>query len=253
MRLLPNLPAELILAAYERAGGNELEGKSDSPESSSALVANAFGWFLDRPDRLPPLPGLDGVTWPAMRVELEANVRFPWSGGRHPWLDVLVETPSHVIGLESKRYEPYRHRHVPEFSDAFSRDVWPAGMQPYLAMLAALKSQSADLWALDAAQLVKHALALSTQAKREGKKAALLYLYADPGAWPDGKEISRAGRAAHEEHLKAFSKSVQGADVQFAFTTYRQLCTGWQEACAKLAAHASAVMSEFRLDHPAAS
>ena len=88
MHLLPHLPRVLILDAYARAAGKELEGKADSPESSSALVANAFGWFLDRPQSLPPLPGLTGVTWPA-RVTLEANVRFPWRGGLHPWLDVL--------------------------------------------------------------------------------------------------------------------------------------------------------------------
>ena len=55
---LPDLPVEAILTALAAAPGNELKsGKFDSPESSSALAVNAFGWFINRPDMLPMLPG----------------------------------------------------------------------------------------------------------------------------------------------------------------------------------------------------
>ena len=55
---LPDLPVDAVLACLTRAPGNEIRsGKFDSPESSSALAANAFGWFLTRPQVLPPLPG----------------------------------------------------------------------------------------------------------------------------------------------------------------------------------------------------
>jgi len=86
--LLPGLPIDLIRAAYEAAPGDEIaSGKFLSPESSSALAANAFGLFLDRPDALPTLPGCDDLGWPATSVRLEAMVRFPWAGGRHPaWM-----------------------------------------------------------------------------------------------------------------------------------------------------------------------
>jgi hypothetical protein len=43
-----------------------------------------------------------------LREGLEYCARFPWSGGRHPWLDALAETPETIIGVESKRFEPYR-------------------------------------------------------------------------------------------------------------------------------------------------
>ena len=57
--LMPHLPADLILAQLSRSPGNEVKsGKFDSAESSSALVANGFGWFLERPAELPPLPGV---------------------------------------------------------------------------------------------------------------------------------------------------------------------------------------------------
>ena len=99
--LLAGLPVDLIRAAYEAAPGNEIEsGKFASPESSAALVANTFGFFLDRADDLPPLPGTATERWPATNVRLEAIVRLPWAGGRHPCLDVLIETPSALIGVE---------------------------------------------------------------------------------------------------------------------------------------------------------
>jgi hypothetical protein len=45
--LLPHLPIEAILAAFEKAGGDEIKsGKFESLESSAALAANTFGYFL---------------------------------------------------------------------------------------------------------------------------------------------------------------------------------------------------------------
>jgi hypothetical protein len=245
MHILPHLPRDLILDAYSKAAGKELDRKSDSPESSSALVANAFGWFLDRPTELPPLPGLEFVGWTPQRVVLEANLHFPWQGGRHPWLDVLVETPTHIVGIESKRFEPYRGPHLPSFSPAFDRDVWQPGTGPYLALLSALTSNSIDLSALDAAQLVKHALALSTQAARLGKRPALLYLYADPAKWPDGRDVSQAIRTRHADHLASFTRKVVGADVQFASATYVELLQTWLRASSDVQEHARAVMEHF--------
>ena len=82
---LSGVPGELVRAAFDRAGGNEIaSGKFASPESSAALAANGFGWFMDRPTALPAFPGTDDLDWPATRVDLEREMRFPWSGGRHP-------------------------------------------------------------------------------------------------------------------------------------------------------------------------
>src|SRR5450755_1086021 len=51
--LLDHLPKELILASYQAAGGQEvLSDKFASLESSAALVANAFGFFLNVPELL---------------------------------------------------------------------------------------------------------------------------------------------------------------------------------------------------------
>ena len=107
-RFLPGVPAAQVEAIFNAAPGNEIAiGKFDSPKSSSALAANTFGFFLNRPHDLPPLPGCDFVTWPAHSLNLEKTVNFPWRGGRHPVLDVLITTPSSLIGIESKRFEPF--------------------------------------------------------------------------------------------------------------------------------------------------
>jgi hypothetical protein len=78
------VPVGLIKAAYHAAPGNEIEGGNFcSPESSAALVANAFGLFLEHPKHLPALPGTRYCGWPAESVALDKEVRFPWAGGMH--------------------------------------------------------------------------------------------------------------------------------------------------------------------------
>ncbi|MGA0606558.1 hypothetical protein ACO2Q0_11200 [Phenylobacterium sp. VNQ135] len=93
--LLDHQAKAAILARYQVAGGQELiSGKFANPESSAALAANAFGFFAKRPQAL-SLPGLF-APGEAQRVELEVEMRFPWSGGHHPWLDVGVQTKHKV-------------------------------------------------------------------------------------------------------------------------------------------------------------
>ena len=59
-RFLPGVPGTQVEAILNAAPGNEIKsGKFDRPESSAALAANTFGYFLDRPEDLPALPGCD--------------------------------------------------------------------------------------------------------------------------------------------------------------------------------------------------
>ena len=97
---LPGVPEDHVRRRLAPAGGNEIEsGKFSSPESSAALAANAFASFVDQPSRFPPLPGTAEMG-PTQRVDVEFSARFPWSGGRHPWLDAVVLTSTHLIGVE---------------------------------------------------------------------------------------------------------------------------------------------------------
>lgn len=129
MNLLPGVPETLVLSAFGRAGGNEItSGKFASVESSAALAANGFGGFLNQPDLLPPLPDLSDLDCPATRVTVERQMRFSWFGGRHPWLDAAIETPKHLVAIESKRHEPFRGAKPAHLSPTYDRDVWGSKM-----------------------------------------------------------------------------------------------------------------------------
>lgn len=166
-------------------------------------------------------------------------MRFPWSGGRHPWLDAAVETPSSLIGIESKRFEPFRDRKNAKLSDAYWRDVWGEGMQEWCAMRDRLRANPSSYKHLDAAQLVKHAFGLSTEANRMGKNGALLYLYAEPRS---GRVIKREAFSKHREEIAEFSHAVFGSHLRFASCSWREwLSRGDQRA----QGHAKRVLERF--------
>ncbi|MGJ3258009.1 MAG: hypothetical protein ACFE0S_00260 [Rhodospirillales bacterium] len=110
--LLEYLPRDPIYVAFGAFPGNEIKsGKLLNPESSAALAANTFGFFFEQPATLPHIPGTERCGWPAVEIGIERTAPFPWwPRGRHPWLDAYVETKTHIIGVESKRYEPYRRK-----------------------------------------------------------------------------------------------------------------------------------------------
>ena len=159
-RFLPGVPREQIEEIYNAAPGKEIvSGKFDSPESSAALAANTFGFFLNRPGDLPSLPGCEDIEWSASSLGLEKKVSLPWRGGTHPILDVQVDTSSALIGIESKRFEPFRDKPEAHFSDAYWRDVWGDCMSGYQGIRDALRENGNLFRSLKADQLVKHAWA----------------------------------------------------------------------------------------------
>lgn len=240
---LPNLPESRILECLRRSPGNEIDsGKFDSPESSAALVANAFGWFLERPADLPPLPGVPAGQ--ADFVTLEAEMRFPWNGGRHPWLDVGLTTPTTLIGIESKRYEPFRPAKRSSFSDAYNRPEWGGNMKRYTELRLDISSGTAQFGALDAVQLIKHAYGIRTRAMKSARGAVLVYLYAEPAAWQSGKLVDTARIALHQTEIATFRKAVAGDDVVFTPLRWSDLLDQWSRV-PNLAAHAAAVRQRF--------
>jgi len=244
--LLPHLPCAQIEAIYRTAPGDEIgTGKFENPESSAVLVANAFGFFLDCPDIFPGLPHLEDVRWPASELSLERQIRFPWAGGRHPCLDVVIRTPDSLIGIESKRYEPNRPKQRKRHSAAYWRDVWGSRMRGYIQALELAESRLNVFPRLDAAQLVKHAVALRTQIHRaedRGRKGFLYYLYADPSTWPDGSPVSSDMRNQHQADIQRFSELVADCEVGFIAATYSEVLESWlRSEHAGVAAHATAV------------
>lgn len=247
--LLSHLPMPEVLARYRRAKGNEIaSGKFSSPESSAALAANTFGYFLTRPSDMSPLPGWTD-DWNVKSVLLEAEVRFPWRGGLHPWLDAVIETDKHFVGVESKRYEPFRpHRNdgKPPFSAAYGRPVWGQRMQPYEWLRDGLAKQRSLFEHLDAVQLVKHAFGLRTQGHARGKAPVLAYAYAEPTAWPlpGGKAIPALDRAHHAEEVRWFARMAAGAEVRFIAFTYRDLLDAFAASALKDVREHGAIIRE---------
>ncbi|WP_148663242.1 PGN_0703 family putative restriction endonuclease [Sphingobium indicum] len=240
---LPGVPADLVRLSLDRAGGNELaSGKFASPESSAALAANGFGWFIERPNLLPAFPGLDDIEWPPASVEIERKMRFPWQGGRHPWLDAAVVTETHLIGVESKRYEPFRDRKQAVLAQAYDRDVWGEAMEPWLAIRDSLRGNPRSYRYLDAAQLVKHAFGLSTEAKRVSRSPILLYLYAEP------ERVPASACSEHRAEIDRFSAAVRGARVRFAATSWAEWLARFvgPEATPAVSAHAQALRLKFQ-------
>ncbi|MBX7492057.1 hypothetical protein K3163_02405 [Qipengyuania sp. 1NDW9] len=241
---LPGVPVERCLAALAASDGNEVaSGKLASPESSAALAVNAFGWFIERPDELPALPGLEWVDWPATRVDVERQMRFPWRGGRHPWLDAAIETETYLIGVESKRYEPFRDTKQPSFSDAYERHDWGQGMWKYDLIRRGISVGSINFRYLDVAQLIKHAYGLRTEAGRLGLKPVLFYIFAEPTE-RNGREISAGAHDLHRNELFIFQSELQtaGQDVLFAACSYREWFETWQGEAKD---HASRLVSRF--------
>lgn len=236
---LPGVPEDRLRAIYSGAAGNEIaSGKFASPQSSAALAANGFGWFIDRPADCPLFPSIADLAGPVREVAVELEVRLPWRGGRHPWLDAVLWTDSHVIGVESKRHEPFRDAKVAELSDAYDREVWGEGMEGWCAMRDLLRAQPKRYRFLDAAQLVKHALGLASEKSRSGLAPVLLYLYAEPQDAAYGSDVF----LAHRREIEDFHAIVAGTRVRFAACSWR--C--WLACFAGDAAeHARAVEEAF--------
>jgi hypothetical protein len=251
--LIPGLPVDLIHSIYADAPGNELaSGKFGSPESSSALVANTFGLFLNRPADLPEFRLGRDMGWPATSVRLEAVVRFPWAGGRHPCLDVLIQSPTALIGVESKRYEPFRAKATPELSDAYWRPVWGNEMTGFARVRDRFRDGTCHFRRLDAAQLIKHAFGLRTAVHRAAvppaTKAVLLYVHAEPTCWPDGRSVPAADIELHRCEVEQFADLVAGDEVSFRVTTYRELLATWHNSpVAAVREHAATVRGRFDL------
>jgi len=241
--LMDGLPKMAIIAAYASAPGGEL-ARLGSPRSSAALVANAFGFFLETPGRLGlPRPAI--APGAARSVALEVEMRFPWPGGTHPWMDVAIETADLLIGIEAKRFEPFDERQPPRFSKAYDRKVWGDAMGPYEAMRDQLRA-GRPFRRLDASQLVKHAFGLSHEARQRGRKPVLLYLYAEPATFPGGPPIASQEHARHRAELAGFAADVtdRACEVAFESLTWGELLAHWA-ADPGLAAHAGAIAERF--------
>lgn len=240
--LLPGLDAETVLAALRRRPGNEVDsGRFASPDSAQALTANAFGWYLDRPALLPPLPMV-----PMGRpdtVELSVEMRLPWTGVRQPWLDVAITSATTLVGVVATRYDPFRPARASRFAEPYDSRDWD-GMARFAALRRALTEGRRSFRQLDAVALVKAAHALRTQGEKRARGAVLVYLHAAPANWASGKPVAPEGVARHQAEVADFARAVKGDAVSFVPLRWSDLLAQWSGVPA-LAAHAAAIQSRF--------
>ena len=126
-----------------------------------------------------------------------------------------------------RRYEPFRAKAASFLSDAYRRPIWGEATAGYRRVLDGLREGSSRFVRLDAAQLVKHGFGLRTAVHHKkqfsGKLPVLLYLYAEPERWPDGRPIPRADIEAHRVEIRKFAEAVAGDEVVFQACSYREL------------------------------
>jgi hypothetical protein len=122
-------------------------------------------------------------------------------------------------------------------------------MRRYEELCESLLRGSSTFMHLDAAQLMKHAFALRTAVQigsRAGKRAVLLYLFAEPKAWPNGRAIPEDDVARHRSEISAFAEKVEGDEINFVSCSYGELLACWDASDDEgLKQHASKVRERY--------
>ena len=201
-------------ADFSKGAGSELARNMRALHSSSALVANYFDFWTNR-DKGPLLAAL-GVD--EERVEsLRFERRFPTGlRGTPPHADVtLALAVGRVVAIESKFTEhlSLSRRGRNNFAPAYfpwSNRLWTrAGLPKCQELAEALEAEDVRYHALDACQLLKHALGLATVL---GDRFSLYYLFYD----------SHGDRSnQHKEELRSFASHV-AEEIRFTPVTYQQ-------------------------------
>jgi len=117
-------------------------------------------------------------------------------------------------------------------------------MAPYEAMRDSLRSGDQKFELLDAAQLVKHAFGLFTDAERKRKISVLVYVFAEPSSL-NGRLIDTETFAQHRAEIARFSDFVAGSAVQFHALSYREWLSSWKEQPGEVKEHARAILMKF--------
>jgi len=208
---------------FDEGDGDELGGrhKMQALHSSSALCCNVFA-YLRRQHLMGEFLGFCGLRdGPVARESFEE--RLPITSGpsrarfRRPAnLDLVVEYADAsnplALGLESKFAEPYRgDSHSLSSTYLAVPDIWK-GLEHCRHLAGTMVEACTRFVCLDAAQLLKHILALRNKWGDNG--FVLAYLWYDVG----GDE----GRL-HRDEAEQFSAVVKGDAIRFVSNTYQEL------------------------------
>lgn len=216
--LLPVVVPADFEADLRQGSGRELEDKFLAAHSSSALAVNSFGPFRRHASDL-VIGGKAGLSIVGFERKCPVGLR----GGTPPNLDLVLEGPDMVVGIESKCTE-YLSRHSARFSEAYANQISDARRQSgWFAEMVRLSKAPDDYCWLDAAQLIKHAYGLART--YPGKPVQLLYLFWEP---PNAQEFAVFGQ--HRSEVARFTDRVAGSFPSFAAMSYSELWNGWANA-----------------------
>ena len=215
LNLLPDVRLQDVRPDLEQGSGDELAGKFCAAHSSSALAVNTFGPWRRNPQSL-RLLGQTGFT--SLQFERKCPTGLQ---GIPPNLDVVLETPGVVIGIESKFLEILEPK-PPKFNDSYKPENLPQLEPCWAQLLESLKTSPKQY--LDAAQLVRHYLGLRKRPEFKGRKIYLLYLFWEPENWNEFPEYRQ-----HRTELAAFQAQVKDSDVTFVWRSYPEMWSQWQK------------------------
>ena len=210
----------------------------------------SVSFFAGRPTFLRSLDAR-GKSGRRARCISRPGFAFPGGAGVILFLDCLLETPSALIGIESKRFEPFRSRRPSSLSDAYWRLVWGDQMGGYERIRDGLSDNPEDFAHLDVAQLFKHAFALRSEVHRRERRRPLrpilFYLYAEPEVWPaSGEAVDERAKARHRNEIETFGAAVANDEVSFVSCPWRRLLDAWvDQPDGRIRAHAQAVTARF--------
>lgn len=228
--LLPSVRLEDFEADLKAGAGKELDDKFQAIHSSAALVVNAFGPFGNRCSELT----LFG-SGPFTRLQFERKCPTGMTG-TPPHLDVLLEGPKTVIGIEAKLLETLC-KHRASFSPQYRERIRDGRRDSawFREMLRVDEAPDSYVW-LDAAQLVKHAFGLAHTFR--GKAAILLYLYWEPRNAERFPFFSE-----HRREVETFLARVDGSYPAFRAMNYQ---TFWNVLSAKASPWLSKHLQDLR-------
>jgi hypothetical protein len=223
--LLPSFSAEQVetlCGQLARGAGEELAAtasgkrRAHAPYSSAALAANAFGGWIGAEHQL-QIAGLGGFD---TSISLEHKLRIAHRGGTAN-LDCLLQSPSTLVGIESKLTEPLARHQPVEWKAPYKTEAMAALLQD--GWLEAFQASLTGAWKpqhLGLEQLLKHALALNSHAA--GRVTHLVYVYWEPA---NGSKIPEV--TTHRAEVAELARTIEDAQPHLHPLSYEEMLDEW--------------------------
>ncbi len=199
--------------------------------SSSALVGGAFAPWRQRPAEL-PLLGLG----PFKALRLEERLAIPHGGG-NPNLDVALDGPRGLVGIEAKLTEHLAGGRPRPWKPAYRRPAMAGELGGGWRSLfdALLEEAWAPRW-LDAGQLVRHALSLRGAGE-------LVYLFWEPANTEEHPEVLE-----HRAEVAELLERVGDTVPRLQAVAWPELWDAWEPV---LPEHVAALRARYLVPVPA--